>query len=142
MMVVARGWDYILIPVFDMMNHRNGRHLNSDSNSIYDNDDIMVRDTQRINPGDEIYTSYNMCRDCGGRREDYGTPELLRDYGFIEDYPQRWILDETMKFDIFRKFDSGDLQLHWMGTRSRRKGDRFLSNELSRLKHVGETSLN
>lgn len=104
MLVLARGWDYTLIPVFDMMNHRNGKWLNTDSNSVHDNNDnIVVRATKRVKKGEELYTSYNMCRDCGGRTQHYGTPDMFRDYGFVETFPQRWIFDDDFRFDMDKK---------------------------------------
>ena len=39
-----------------------------------------------------------MCEDCENREETYGTPETLRDYGFVEQYPQRWILETVRHF--------------------------------------------
>ena len=141
MLVISRGWDYYLVPVFDMMNHRNGAFLNTDSNSIYDNNKqaITVRATQRIQPGQELYTSYNFCRDCGGRVDDYGTPDILRDYGFVEDFPQRWIFHDTIKFDLEQKNEkTGDLKVNWIGTRSRRKGAEFFNAELNRILKVSK----
>ena len=39
-----------------------------------------------IKAGEQIYNSYNLCESCGGRTKSYGTPEILRDYGFVEQY--------------------------------------------------------
>jgi len=144
MLVLARGWDYTLIPVFDMMNHRNGKWLNTDSNSVHDDsDNIVVRATKRIKTGDQLYTSYNMCRDCGGRVEHYGTPDMFRDYGFVEKFPQRWIFDENFKFDIDEKQDgSGELQIFWHGPKSRRHSDVFLTQRLQKLEKSSKMLMN
>lgn len=60
-------------------------------NSVHDADkDVSVLARRDIQKGEELYVSYNMCEDCGGRRNSYGTPNILRDYGFLEQLPQRW----------------------------------------------------
>jgi hypothetical protein len=43
---------------------------------------------QEIEAGEEIYLSYNQFHDCEGWWHEYGTPEMFRDYGFVEQYPQ------------------------------------------------------
>jgi spermidine synthase/uncharacterized protein YrzB (UPF0473 family) len=94
LIIVQRSWDEILIPVFDMMSHRNGHWLNTDSNEVHGDHPIEVVALRDIKAGEEIYTSYNMCRDCGNRVTSYGTPEILRDYGFVEQFPQSWIFND------------------------------------------------
>ncbi len=95
LLVVQRAWDDILIPVYDMMSHRNGPWLNTESNDggVHRDGKTPIRVTAKrdISKGEEIYTSYNQCEDCGGRILNYGTPEILRDYGFVEQMPQTWI---------------------------------------------------
>ena len=93
LLVVQRSWDDILIPVYDTMSHRNGQWLNTESNHVHEGEDILVRAKRDIKAGEEIYTTYNHCEDCGGRLTTYGTPEILRDYGFVEQFPQSWIFD-------------------------------------------------
>lgn len=102
MLVIQRGWDDVLIPVYDTLSHRNGNWLNtrSDENGVH-NGDVNVYAKRDIKKGEEIYTSYNMCEDCGGRVKTYGTSELFRDYGFVENFPQFWIFnfnDSEIKF--------------------------------------------
>ena len=94
LIVIQRAWDDILIPVYDMMSHRNGYWLNTASDDIGEHrgkEAIRVRASRDIKKGEQIYTSYNMCEDCGGRVDNYGTSEILRDYGFVEQFPQSWI---------------------------------------------------
>ena len=90
--ITQRGWDEVLIPVMDMMSHRNGRHYNTrELYSVHDQDhDVTLVASQFIPQGGEIYTSYDACRDCFGRAWEYGTPEIMRDYGFAEMMPQKW----------------------------------------------------
>ena len=111
LLVVQRSWDEVLIPVFDMMSHRNGRWLNTDSTEVHQDKPILVTALRNIKAGEEIYTSYNMCRDCENRFTTYGTPEILRDYGFVEQLPQTWIfnnLDLSFRIDeIYDKDKNG-----------------------------------
>jgi len=114
--VVARSWDNLLIPVYDMLNHRNGHWLNTKSNEIHGEEPIVVKAKRDIESGEELYGSCNMCETCDGRADTYGTFQILRDYGFVEQYPQRWIFPETVGFEIDEESDgSGKLTLSWIG---------------------------
>ena len=102
LLVVQRAWDHLLIPVYDMMNHRNGESMNTMSNNARDGDPVKVQANRDIKAGEEIYTTYNMCDDCEERYTRYGTPEILRDHGFVEQYPQSWIfpsIDVAFRID-------------------------------------------
>ena len=100
-LVVQRSWDENLIPVYDMINHRNGKWLNTDSDPIREGDRVTVRAIRNIAADEQLYISYNFCRDCQGRYERYGTPEILRDYGFVEEYPRRFVLPSLgVGFDL------------------------------------------
>mmetsp|Transcript_11839 Transcript_11839/g.32855 ORF Transcript_11839/g.32855 Transcript_11839/m.32855 type:complete len:830 (-) Transcript_11839:6-2495(-) len=115
MFVVQRGWDELLIPVMDMLSHRNGEYYNTDSNSVHDqNSPVSLWASKPIKKGDEIYTSYDMCTDCGARKRGYGTPEILRDYGFVEMYPQRWTFPTFSAVSFGLDYDhDGNLKLTW-----------------------------
>uniref|UniRef100_A0A7S1YJJ5 SET domain-containing protein n=1 Tax=Grammatophora oceanica TaxID=210454 RepID=A0A7S1YJJ5_9STRA len=126
----ARGWDEFMVPVFDMMSHRNGpRWLNTKSNSVIrdlGSPSVNVTASRDIKAGEEIYNTYSHCIDCGNRKLNYGTPEILRDYGFVENYPQRWILTRTFRFEIDEVFEhdeahsnniehpTGALKIRWL----------------------------
>ncbi|KAL7579488.1 hypothetical protein ACA910_007868 [Epithemia clementina (nom. ined.)] len=116
--VIQRGWDDILIPIYDLLNHRNGKWHNTVSNSVRgsNDDDVQVYASKLIRAGDEIYGSYTDCTDCGGRAEFYGTPEILRDYGFVEPYPQKFVFGEQgIAFTIDKANDDDDeLELTWL----------------------------
>jgi hypothetical protein len=89
LMVIQRSDDEIMIPGYDAYNHRNGNWTSTDTNiKIGKYHETMA--TRTIEPGEEIYLSYNLCKHCGGRKFDYGTGEILRDYGFVEEYPRRF----------------------------------------------------
>jgi len=139
---VQRSWDDKLIPVYDMMSHRNGHWLNTASNSVHEDSDIVVKAKRDIQAGEEIYTSYNMCEDCGGRIKNYGTPEIFRDYGFIEQYPQRWIFPNIIGFQIDEKEEgSGNFSLSWINGSPTIQGVKMLQDMQQALKQVSEHDL-
>jgi len=114
LLVIQRGWDNLLLPVYDMMSHRNGLWLNTKCDeSVHDGNPISVEAKRDIKAGEQIYTSYNMCEDCSNRVKSYGTSEILRDYGFVEGYPQQWIFhDIGIRFRLDEtEPDGGDIVL-------------------------------
>jgi len=113
MLVVSRADDDLLVPVYDMYNHRNGKYYNSHMKVIR-GVNYQVTARRDIQPGEQIYNSYNMCDECGGRRDGYGTPELFRDYGFVEEFPQRWNFeDKDFMFDLAESETSDEIVLTW-----------------------------
>jgi len=137
-----RGYNRILIPLFDIMNHRNGDWLNTENNSI--DGDVKfakVRATRTIEAGEEIHTTFNLCKECGDRVDDYGTGEILRDYGFLEKYPQRWFFYEEISLEI-DEWDDG-LELSWIEyeDKSSNVGARLLFKIKSAMESVGDTVL-
>jgi len=114
---------------------------------------VTVLASRDIAAGEEIYTTYNRCEDCVNRHLWYGTPELLRDYGFVERYPQRWVFwhggeeeeeeeeEEATIFDIDHDEDGdGDLKLTWVeGYKLASKNVPFFAGQLQRLRNLGET---
>lgn len=110
LIVIQRAWDDLLIPVYDMMSHRNGKWLNTrtDGNGVH-RGNVNVYASRDIKTGEQLYTSYNMCEDCDLRIDTYGTPDILRDYGFVENMPQTWIFDDlNLGFRIDEVEDEGD----------------------------------
>jgi len=143
LVVVQRSWDDVLIPVYDMMSHRNGQWHNTKSNSVRGDSNVVVKAKRDIKTGEELYTSYNMCEDCGNRKDSYGTPEILRDYGFIEQYPQRWIFPEAIGFQIDEKKEgSGILTLSWIGKKPTVQDYDGLRDVKEGMKMVAKTLLN
>jgi len=113
MLVVSRADDELLVPVYDMYNHRNGIYYNTHM-KVNRGMNYQVTARKDIQPGDQIYNSYNMCENCGGRKDGYGTPEVFRDYGFVENFPQRWNFEEfEFMFDLFEKEGGGPVQILW-----------------------------
>jgi hypothetical protein len=93
LLVIQRSWDDILIPVMDMMSHRNGKWLNTKHSDVFDKKiEIELIAKRDIQKNEQIYTTYNRCESCGSRVYRYGTPDILRDYGFVEQMPQSYFL--------------------------------------------------
>jgi spermidine synthase/S-adenosylmethionine/arginine decarboxylase-like enzyme len=112
MIVVSRADDDLLVPVYDMYNHRNGKWYNSHM-TVTRGVKYEVIARKDIQAGEQIYNSYNMCENCGGRKDGYGTPELFRDYGFVEDFPQRWHFEDyDFLFDL-AELETGEIELRW-----------------------------
>jgi|UniRef100_A0A8J9RY90 spermidine synthase len=145
MMVVQRCWDELLIPIYDMVSHRNGRWLNTQSNSVQDGGPVSVTASRKIQAGEELYSTYNFCTDCDARAHWYGTGEILRDYGFVELYPQRWLFpDQKISFDIDEKLNeegkpTGEMIIHWNGLTATTLD--FLEKQIRRLDFFAETEL-
>jgi Tfp pilus assembly protein FimT len=90
--VVSRAWGENLVPVFDMINHHSGRYANIDSTSIHDKSTgkATVFATRDVPAGEQLYLSYMDCIDEKGFELEYVLPQMLRDFGYVDDYPQRW----------------------------------------------------
>lgn len=149
MLVSQRGWDEVMIPVYDMMSHRNGeQHLNTrEIHSVHDISlPVQVEASRQIKAGEEIYTSYDSCFDCGARKQGYGTPEIFRDYGFVELYPQRFTFGPTKKntvsftLDIRHAEDGGDEELFITWENGKSPDEvvvKFMETQVERLQYLG-----
>lgn len=85
------------------------------SNEVHEDEPIKVRAKRDIKAGEQIYTTYNHCEDCANRYTTYGTPEILRDYGFIEQFPQTWIFPEQdVGFRIDENEDGDVVVVEWV----------------------------
>jgi spermidine synthase len=94
-LVYSRVWGpkdkAVLVPVLDMINHSNKREeRNVESTTVVTNTLVHVRAVTEIKAGEQLFLSYNNCVDCEDKKEDMGTPEIFRDFGFLEPYPQQW----------------------------------------------------
>eukprot|EP00536_Pseudo-nitzschia_multiseries_P016027 jgi/Psemu1/263354/estExt_Genewise1Plus.C_10040002 len=143
LLVVQRADDAIMIPAYDNLNHRNGNWTNTKT-EIEPGQFHHTTATKTISPGDQIYITYNMCEECGGRMSGYGTAEILRDYGFVEHYPQRWhYMEEDFQFDI-DQVEDGKFIVTWDKEDRPDKGDGKLMEqtrvwfrwEIRRLKRI------
>ena len=100
-LVEQRSEDDLMVPYYDMYNHRNGKWLNTWINQVRgERFDVIARKT--IEAGQEIYNSYNQCNKCSGKaqRFEMGTIHIFEAYGFVESFPQRWFFGTDLKFDL------------------------------------------
>jgi hypothetical protein len=145
MIVLARADYRILVPFYDMINHRNGKWYNIRHTHDYDTQfannqshyyRFEVVASKMIQAGEELYNSYNQCNNCAWSKDWLGTPEVLRLYGFVELMPQRWLFHYVrVKFDLDWKDEdesSGELEVKFLVPPSKR-GMAFFRNELKRL---------
>eukprot|EP00546_Thalassionema_frauenfeldii_P020721 CAMPEP_0178896642 /NCGR_PEP_ID=MMETSP0786-20121207/1294_1 /TAXON_ID=186022 /ORGANISM="Thalassionema frauenfeldii, Strain CCMP 1798" /LENGTH=353 /DNA_ID=CAMNT_0020567083 /DNA_START=76 /DNA_END=1134 /DNA_ORIENTATION=+ len=105
LLVLTHGESFGMVPITDKYNSRGGNYTGAFF-SIEGQDELAleIRAYRNVKAGEQIFTDY---RDYG----KVGTAELLRDYGFIEFYPQRWIFpDQEIAFDIIRK---KKMTVHW-----------------------------
>lgn len=77
-----------MAPWYDMYNHANGPRHNTRV-AVDAGDRISVFAAAAVGSGDEIFNSYGV-----------STPELFRDYGFVEAYPQTWDLVDASPFTL------------------------------------------
>lgn len=80
LMAIQRADDALMIPAYDNLNHRNGNWTNTITEIEVEEYHITTA-TKTINPGEQIYISYNMCEECGGRRSGYGTAGTFQNQG-------------------------------------------------------------
>jgi len=144
LMVKQRGWDEVLVPVYDMMSHRNGNWLNTVDDSIHDaiesGRNVIVTASRDIAKGEELHTSYNFCTNCSGRNDSYGTFEIVRDYGFVEMFPQRWWFLEDFGFEL-NKDESGNLVVTWLTEEPGSEMINYLEDHLARIKKFEQVEL-
>uniref|UniRef100_A0A7S4MLG1 SET domain-containing protein n=1 Tax=Odontella aurita TaxID=265563 RepID=A0A7S4MLG1_9STRA len=147
MLVTQRAEDDLILPLYDFYNHRNGEYLSLVNKKIEHSNytDFEVYAGRDITKGEQIYGSYNQCSNCGGRVNVYGTPDIFRDYGFIESYPQRWIFRGPVKFgfDLLEKVEgSGEISFRWteegrpLLPERRREGAAFFRGHVLRLERL------
>jgi spermidine synthase/S-adenosylmethionine/arginine decarboxylase-like enzyme len=151
--VRRRSWDHKMLPVFDMLNHRNGRWTNVHSTKVHHDDpdhNIKVYATRDIQPNEQLHLSYNECADCDDFRMSYGMPEMVRDFAFIEDYPQRfvfWCGDDSVVLQLDENNNDGNdddaaaaagkpLQLSWITVEPQWEHIHFFRGHLQRLRNL------
>jgi len=140
MLITTRSDDDTMTPYYEIYNHKNGAYLNTWIEHTDLGFNVYARKT--IEKGAEIFNSYNTCNHCHGREIhfDYGTTEMLNDYGFVENYPQRWILGEFVRFDLDQKNDgSGEFILTWSPNHVKHINIHrlhFLNQQLKRLEEI------
>jgi len=131
--VVSRSWNEVMIPVYDIINHRNGHWHNVDqASSVHLIKDqpadkpLVVVTLRDVAAGEPLHISYNECLDfdCHGLEGVYVLPYILKDYGFVEQYPRRWRLDigendeDHVLFEIDQVEPGNDdkLKVNWISS--------------------------
>jgi hypothetical protein len=142
LLVIQRSDDAIMIPAYDAYNHRNGNWTNT---RTVEEEGVAHETTviKTIEPGGEIFISYNFCAECGGRKNFYGTADILRDYGFVERLPQRWhyFMPKHYQFDLDQDQD-GVMTVTWHANHRPKKQDKkedaqvWIRRELRRLQRI------
>ena len=89
--VVHYSVNNALIPIWQAINHNNSK-LNTQNTAIYNLGGLRVRAAVDIKKGDQVYGSYDLCVDCFEASDYQGTPEILKNFGVVEPYPQRYLV--------------------------------------------------
>jgi hypothetical protein len=144
MLVLGRADYQLMVPFYDMINHRNGKWYNIkhtlDYETLFEQHNLdrlfEITTSKPVKAGEELYNSYNQCNNCVHWRFWLGTPEMLNLYGFVELMPQRWLFHYVRtKFDLYWKDEdesTGELQVKFHVPPSER-GMAFFRQELKRL---------
>mmetsp|Transcript_4056 Transcript_4056/g.7779 ORF Transcript_4056/g.7779 Transcript_4056/m.7779 type:complete len:396 (-) Transcript_4056:185-1372(-) len=144
-MTVQRCFDIALIPVWDMVNHDNG-NINVATGSYLDEPGIKVWASKDIQSGEEIYATYDKCVDCYDIQLIWGTGEILKDFGFVEAYPHRYVYEEEDIWFEVCKNENNELSIKWDSSGEygmiTEEGVEFLEDELERIEKVGKRLLN
>jgi hypothetical protein len=160
LMLIQRGWETKLVPIYDMINHHGGdRWMNIHDPRINHVDVVQVRSNRRMQAGEELLYSYTDYADPKYFHEKQGTPEIFRDFGFVESFPRRFYFAEgSLYFEIDYKVnsspsqtttttttavaaDDGLLELTWLEQPSLQSFN-FAVNQYSRLQALSGTVQN
>lgn len=133
LIVVRRSWDDVMVPILDMVNHRNGKWYNVDSNSAHEGKDITVFASRDVEQGEQLYLSYNECTDCHDIEWTYVLTDIFRDYGFIEQYPRRWNIEDLV-FEIDEDEETKELKLTFLDGEPNAYQRKFMRGQLKRLR--------
>lgn len=102
-LIIQRGFDLELIPIWDMVNHEVAHRVNVETNSLRSDEGLIVHARQRIKAGEELLYTYHYCTDCNNDGFWLGSPGIYRDFGFLEEYPQEWpFQDQEVYAQIWR----------------------------------------
>jgi hypothetical protein len=74
---------------------------------------MKVWASRPIAAGEEIYVTYDECIGCPHNEFHFDTLQILRNFGFVERYPQRWVfpdLDIWFEIDEQTIIDNGQKQ--------------------------------
>jgi hypothetical protein len=125
-----------------MTNHHNGKvnlkHLHNPFRDNIKESGYKIATTKAVSSGDQLFLSYNQGNICQEYYDWFGTPEIFQAYGFVEDYPQRWLFDlARIKFDLSADEETGEDIVTFLVAPSKRGID-MLKKELERLEVFAE----
>jgi hypothetical protein len=135
-LATQRGYDYAMLPIYDMINHHNGNKINTITRpSIFHSNGFGVYAIRDLKAGEELFYSYHGCPDCGNSLSYWGTPEMLRDFGFVESYPRRFHLKGNFTIFIDQDEDTpGEFKASCRDNRC--PGRKFAQHQIERLDMV------
>ena len=87
--LLSRGWETVMLPFCDMINHFNDID-NIDFTWMYTGGTVRAFAKKDIAKGEELFHSYTHSNGGPKNHKLFGTPEVMRDYGFLEPDHQRW----------------------------------------------------
>ncbi|CAJ1961982.1 unnamed protein product [Cylindrotheca closterium] len=125
MLYVQLQYNDMMVPIYDFYRHRNGpkyyntfvvRDMNNNNNNNNNNKGMQVAALRDIEVGEELHQSINQCHDCHESYQMYGSSELFRDKGIIEEFPQRWVIDpDSIVFELHQNDNNdGKIDVHWV----------------------------
>ncbi len=125
---LTRAWDEKFVPVLDMFNHHPRSNIVTKTMREEEGAPkmIVVFAKYDIDKGYELFTSYRE----RSRDSSHSVSTLLKEFGFVEDYPQRWVLPTPQKrsnniqnevppeieFDVWKTGtqSSDRFEVHWI----------------------------
>ncbi len=151
MFLLSRGWYDKLLPVVDMLNHRNGPNKNVEVTSIDDEEgnDVAAYAWRDMRKGEQLQYSYSECMDatCGFGKWRYSTTTqvIFVQYGFVELYPRRWIFDvydgdtlhQLLSCEVTTDpSDDTKMVFQWIFTKPTESSIVWMKTQLARLKSI------
>jgi SET domain len=134
---------FALFSVFDFINHRNGKWQNVDIE--IESSGVRVYAIRNIAAGDQLYMSHTECKQCGNYKYKYVAQHVLKERGFVEDYPRRWVVDsgdtkESLLVEI-DVLESGERILQWPRNNRRPRIDEldWIQTQATRLRDLSST---
>ena len=126
------GDNLMLVPFADFYNHRRGKWSNVNHPIIDDDGTVTFIASKPIKAGDQLYLDI-------GKKHDFSTPEYFLMTGSIEDYPQKWIIGENLKFIVDRlDIEPQATNIEWLSPPPSFHDILFLEKELERLKKLSK----
>jgi hypothetical protein len=139
-MVMKRSREEYLVPLLDMISHRNGRYTNVDVKIV--DSGVVIFATRDIQPNEPLHQSYNSCRDCQEEEAyQYVLPHIFQETGMVELYPRRWTFfqdgERPIMFELSQEHEDKTISFKWA---SKKRPSKFqykvLRGHLLRLRNM------